>query len=85
MVIKKNDSHHTFQIFFLLNLRKLESWIKLNSCHRFKINLENKSVIDIVRVCSGKPFVLWVPKAIEKVSLSDTQGNEVSIDNIILE
>ena len=65
-----------------------EKGMVLMSVNRKKISeikLENKSVIEIVRVDSAKPFVLWVPKDIEKVSLSDTQGNDVSIDNIMLQ
>lgn len=56
--------------------------MSMNTKKVSQIKLENEESLEIVKLDPSKPFVLLVPEAIEKVSLFDTQGRDVPIDNI---
>jgi len=56
--------------------------MSMNTKRVSQIKLENKESLEIVRLDPVKPFVLLVPETVEKVSLFDTEGNAVPIDNI---
>jgi hypothetical protein len=56
--------------------------ISMNKKKVSQIKLENDTTVEIIKVDSEKPFVVLVPSTMEKTSLFDDQGNNVSIDNI---
>lgn len=56
--------------------------MSMNTKKVSQIKLENEESLEIVKLDPLKPFVLLVPEAIEKVSLFDTEGKNVPIDNI---
>lgn len=56
--------------------------MSMNTKQVSQIKLENEESLEIVKLDPLKPFVLLVPETIEKVSLFDTQGRDVPIDNI---
>lgn len=58
--------------------------MSMNTKQVSQIKLENEESLEIVKLDPLKPFVLLVPESIEKVSLFDTEGKDVQIDNIEL-
>lgn len=56
--------------------------MSMNTKKVSQIKLENEESLEIVKLDPLKPFVVLVPEAIDKVSLLDTEGQNVPIDHI---